>query len=152
MKKILKKNAGFTLIELMIVVAIIGILAAIAIPAYQDYTVRAKMSEAIAAAAPAKTGVSEFFQSEGELPTSANEAGFEPNIDSQFVQSVLWDANEVIKVVINDMGGTTGPGDIPFNLSPITSPAAVDWSCLSGGDCQSGDCNVDRKYLPANCR
>lgn len=147
------KQQGFTLIELMIVVAIIGILAAIAIPAYQDYTVRAKMSEAITAAAPAKTGVSEFYQSEGVLPTSAAEAGFESDINSEYVQSVLWDStNNVIEVAIKAMGGNTAAGDIAFQLSPQTAVATVDWFCKSESACIGGACDVVSKYLPANCR
>ena len=70
-----RTQAGFTLIELMIVIAILGILAAIAIPAYQDYSIRAKISEAINTASPAKLAVSEYYQSEGALPTNRTEAG-----------------------------------------------------------------------------
>src|SRR5437660_1026382 len=66
---------GFTLIELMIVVAIVGILAAIALPAYQDYTIRARVSEAAAAAGACKTGVAEFFASKASLPTDTAQAG-----------------------------------------------------------------------------
>lgn len=147
------KQQGFTLIELMIVVAIIGILAAIAIPAYQDYTVRAKMSEAITAAAPAKTGVSEFYQSEGTLPTTASEAGFETNIDSEFVRSVRINGTGVIQVEIKNMGGDTAAGQFPFNLSPVTRTATVDWFCKSLGDCIfPATCTTPAKYLPANCR
>ena len=72
----MKRNqAGFTLIELMIVIAILGILAAIAIPAYQDYSVRAKVSEAINVASPAKLAVAEFLSSEGTWPANRTEAG-----------------------------------------------------------------------------
>ena len=83
-----KYQQGFTLIELMIVVAIIGILAAIAIPAYQDYTVRAKVSEAVVAASAAKAAVSEFAVSQNALPTTAAAAGFSTDIDSKYVNSV----------------------------------------------------------------
>src|SRR5689334_2575727 len=70
-----KVQQGFTLIELMIVVAIIGILAAIAIPAYQDYTIRSKVTELVNAAGVCKTGVAEFYQSKGKMPGSTDEAG-----------------------------------------------------------------------------
>src|SRR5881396_4315990 len=70
-----KVQQGFTLIELMIVVAIIGILAAIAIPAYQDYTIRSKVTELVNAAGVCKTGVAEYYQSKGKMPASTDEAG-----------------------------------------------------------------------------
>lgn len=69
-------NKGFTLIELMIVIAIVAILVALAVPAYQDYLVRTKITECIAAAAPLKTSVSEFYQSESRWPNDIVEAGF----------------------------------------------------------------------------
>jgi type IV pilus assembly protein PilA len=141
---LMKKQSGFTLIELMIVVAIIGILAAIAIPAYQDYTIRAKMSEAINAAAPAKTSISEFFQSQGRLPSDATEAGFSTNINSKYVESVTWDGSE-ISVTIKALGGDTADDDEAFTLSPITSSTRVDWNCKKGAD-------TETKYLPADCR
>ena len=71
----MKKEQGFTLIELMIVVAIIGILAAVALPAYQNYTNRAKVTEALSVAAAAKLAVAETFTSTGSLPTTNTEAG-----------------------------------------------------------------------------
>src|SRR5690606_2204422 len=77
-----KMQQGFTLIELMIVVAIIGILAALAIPAYQDYTIRAKVAEGVNMAAAARTAVSEFFISQNEWPSSNGEAGLDDKISS----------------------------------------------------------------------
>ncbi len=142
-----KTQQGFTLIELMIVVAIIGILAAIAIPAYQDYTVRAKLSEAVTAAAPAKTGVAEFFQSQGRLPTDAGEAGFSGNIDSKYVNSVKISGTGVVSVTVKgDALGAGMTGDLEaIVLSPITSTTKVDWNCQAGT-------GVEVKYLPADCR
>ena len=140
---------GFTLIELMIVVAIIGILAAIAIPAYQDYTIRSKVSEALVAAAPAKTAVSEYYISQGNMPPTVADAGFEVNIDSQYVQSVTMPAtgaNTVtLRVSVKDLGGTTAAGDY-FHLDGTGSSARVDW------DCNSVAGQVETKYLPADCR
>jgi type IV pilus assembly protein PilA len=149
-----RMQQGFTLIELMIVVAIIGILAAIAIPAYQDYIVRSKMSEAITAAAPAKTAVSEFYLSDGtRYPPSLASAGFSSNIDSKYVQSVLWSGTDgltgEIQVTIKaEVGGGFSDGDQVVVLSPTTTAGAVDWKCKAGTDVG----NAEMKYLPASCR
>src|ERR1044071_4583339 len=93
---------GFTLIELMIVVAIVGILAAIALPAYQDYTIRARVSEAAAAGGACKTAVAEFFASAGSLPTSTNQAGCSgTTAPTQFVSSTNVGASGVITVTLS---------------------------------------------------
>ncbi len=148
----MKRNQqGFTLIELMIVVAIIGILAAIAIPAYQDYTVRSKMTEALNVASSAKAAVSEYLISENDWPSSADEAGFTTDIDSKYVQSVKWDssAHQIEVTVTSAVGGGITSGEEAIVLSPIWSSGSskVDWTCKKG----SGS-NVKAKFLPANCR
>lgn len=140
---------GFTLIELMIVVAIVGILAAIAIPAYQDYTVRAKMTEAVNAATAAKAAISEFYVSQGSMPADASAGGFTTDVGSKFVNSVTYartDANTgVLTVTITgDLGGSTA-ADETVLLEAVGTPGQnVDW------DCQAG--TVATKYLPADCR
>ncbi|MGI0117383.1 pilin [Zooshikella sp. RANM57] len=145
-----KMQQGFTLIELMIVVAIIGILAAVAIPAYQDYTVRAKMSEAVLALTPAKMSVSEFYLSQGSMPRTAAAAGFTTTIDSDYVSDIAMTWNSVSKVTITvdikAMGGDTAD-DQSFVLEGTGSSAKVQWDCKS---LSSG--GVDPKYLPASCR
>ncbi len=83
-----KKQQGFTLIELMIVIAIVGILAAIALPAYQDYTVRAKVSEAMVTLAEAKTTIAEFYSANNYFPASAANAGINTNPDTDIVASL----------------------------------------------------------------
>nr|WP_026596486.1 pilin [Methylohalobius crimeensis] len=141
-----RRQQGFTLIELMIVVAIIGILAAIAIPAYQDYTVRSKMSEAVTVASAAKAAVSEYAISQDTLPTSADEAGFSTDIDSKYVNSVKWDSSKGITVTVKAFGGGISNDDEAFVLSPIFSSGdtKVDWNCKKSA--------VEAKYLPADCR
>src|SRR6056297_3808675 len=105
----MKNNGGFTLIELMIVIAILAILMAIAIPAYQDYSVRAKVSECVNAAAPLKVAVSEFAISDGNLPADADEAGItEADFQSPFCDTLVVGANGVFTIGA-DEGAIAGP-------------------------------------------
>lgn len=141
----MKKQQGFTLIELMIVVAIIGILAAIAIPAYQDYTIRAQVSEGLNLSGGAKAAVTEFFQDRGTMPTDNTQAGLAAAADIQgkYVESVTV-ANGVITVDYgNDAHTTIAPNSI--RLSPdTTEPGSVQWVCDSAA--------ILDKHLPAACR
>ena len=146
-----KTQQGFTLIELMIVVAIIGILAAIAIPAYQDYTIRAKVTEGIVAASPGKTSVSEFYISQGSMPADADEAGFETDIDTQYVNSVLYTrtnaSNAFLTITIKDLGGDTAANQ-QVDLDGLGGSSAVEWDCSS----TVAGTAIPNKYLPADCR
>jgi type IV pilus assembly protein PilA len=145
---------GFTLIELMIVVAIIGILAAVALPAYQDYTVRAKMSEVMLAASSCRTGITEIYQS-GGTPPGANSWGCEGQT-SKYVGGVVTDANGVVAVattgglpagnvtLVPMQGGTPA---VAANLS--AGPIAISaWRCGLPAD----GTTVSAKYLPGSCR
>jgi type IV pilus assembly protein PilA len=138
------KQQGFTLIELMIVVAIIGILAAIAIPAYQDYTIRAKVTEAMGLASSAKTSVSEYRLSQGVFPTNATQAGLSTTVTSKYVVGVVVTSPATggrIAVQLNGTSvGTTGNVIFEGTMGNST----VDWSCTAS--------TVADKYLPANCR
>ncbi len=146
MKK--QQQKGFTLIELMIVVAIIGILAAVALPAYQDYTTRAKISEAIGAGAAAKTAVTEYYNSEGSLPDTTAEAGIAA-FSSDYVESVTVVTNGVVKVDLNatalGISGTTDATDdivyVPDNTNDV-----LTW------DCQTNLASTNYSLIPANCR
>ncbi len=132
---------GFTLIELMIVIAILGILLAIAIPAYQDYLSRGRASEAVYAAAPAKLAVSEFFLSNNRtFPGDFVTAGFTPPVNqSKFVQAYNYVGAGVFTVQ-STATGCSG-GDPLFTFSPsVQGDSNVDWRCTSGSACAPATC------------
>lgn len=146
---------GFTLIELMIVVAIIGILAAIALPAYQDYTNRAKMSEVLTFASAGRTAVAEYFQATGSLPKDNEAAGMDEaaKIKSTYVTSVTV-TNGVVDVVVT---GTkvTGLDTKKVTLTPLqsdgTTAVAAGYSGPIVWGCKPEDAAMN-KYFPASCR
>jgi type IV pilus assembly protein PilA len=135
---------GFTLIELMIVVAIIGILAAVALPAYQDYTIRAQVSEGMSLIGGAKTSVADYYADKGEFPDSDDAAAFDGAV-GKYVSSVSIGTDGVITA-------TFGGSSVNANISGETleyTPAAdtttnnVTWSCVFSGE---------QKYVPQACR
>ncbi len=143
-----KMQKGFTLIELMIVVAIIAILAAIAIPAYQDYLVRSQVSEGAVLADGAKTAMAEFYSSTGYFPTANASAGLATNlsIKGQYVSQV--DVATKGKITVSYGGPkantaiSTGPKTLIF--SAVTNAGSIEWHCKGG--------TVQSKYLPTSCR
>lgn len=134
---------GFTLIELMIVVAIIGILAAVAIPAYQDYTVRTKVSEGLSLASGAKTSVTETVLSSGAYPTTNTEAGLASaaSISGNNVASVSVGAGGAITITYTNDAAIAGETLV---LTPSTTAGSVIWDCTGG--------SVEARFRPGNCR
>jgi type IV pilus assembly protein PilA len=151
---------GFTLIELMIVVAIIGILAAVALPAYQDYTIRAKMSEVILAASACRTSITEVFQSGGSAP-GENNWGCEVTSaagGTKYVELIQTDVNGKVTVKVRGISPLVNTSVV--TLVPLkAADAAADTTTIGGalfgwrcGDTTTDGTTVSTKYLPGSCR
>lgn len=140
----MRGNKGFTLIELMIVVAIIGILAAIAIPAYQDYTVRAKVSEGLSFADFAKTTVSEYYISNNIWPSSNASAGMPSIIVGNNVSDLQVSASGGVSVITVSFSNAVASG-LQITLKPnVISSSSINWTCSGSGQYP--------QYLPSSCR
>ncbi len=133
-----KVQQGFTLIELMIVVAIIGILAAVALPAYQDYTVRAKVTEVVLAASASKVAIAEWAQTKNALPGATDYVPVWTATSK--VSAVTWDGTKVSAASV----AAEIPGGGNINLTPtLLADGKVSWGCTG---------TIAAKYLPASCK
>ena len=160
-----KQQSGFTLIELMIVVAIIGILAAVALPAYQDYTVRAKVSEGAISASAIKVGVTEMFANSGMAGITA----YKNEIDAAVTAGEILtdkisdididDGNGEITVTLAGIGQLGGNNVLAFmpsindaNISDANSTGSVVWVCSPNHPDTPANTTIDAQFLPAECR
>jgi type IV pilus assembly protein PilA len=153
---------GFTLIELMIVVAIIGILAAIAIPAYQDYLIRSQVSEGLTMAAASKVGVAEYYANKGIWPANNSAAGLgnASDIQGKYVQSINVNgggiritygneanANHLDGETLTLQPGASVNGDVIWKCGKAQNPSG--WGSDTG---TAGSTSIEGKYLPSSCR
>ena len=150
----IKQQQGFTLIELMIVIAIVAILVALAVPAYQDYTIRTKVGECINGGAVAKLQISEYYETKGAWPADANAAGTaSPAGESHYCEGFTYPGTSgdgSFDILVNEavIGGKAASYQIEPNLRGTENgQGGVDWECNQGGtDAEA------IKWLPSTCR
>ena len=139
------KQRGFTIIELMIAIAIVGVLAAIAIPSYQDYIKRAKVSEGLVLAAQAKIAVAEYYQSNGSFPSTTAQAGLS-TIAGNSVSGISVNTSGLIDITYKTAAnGGVGTNSLVLRLTPTESSGVITWAVTS-----TGTTGVPSKWCPSN--
>ena len=139
--KLLKNSKGFTLIELMITVAIVGILAAVALPAYQDYVARSQVSEGLLLSSGAKPLVSEYYSNNGNYPTN-NDVGFSGYIGSYISKTELGENGRIIATFGNQVNSKLTGKTVTLVPTPDQNTENLTWNCIS---------DLEQKYLPITC-
>lgn len=144
----LKYSQGFTLIELMIVVAIIGVLAALAVPVYQEFTIRSQVSESFSLSSGARTALAEHYNQVGSFPASNASVGLPlaSDINGNYVASLDAGSAGGVGVIQMTFGNESNQRIVSsiLEISAVTSSGSIEWVCRSS--------TIDDKYLPTNCR
>lgn len=147
------KAKGFTLIELMIAIAIVGILLSLAIPAYQNYTVRAKISEAINVASALKVMISEYYITMTRFPDDADEAGIDTDFNTQYISAIHYQKGDdeeyaTIKLTLSEKTSAE-VANKAILITAMPKSGTLRWVCSSDS---GSDTPIEQKYLPSNCR